>query len=126
MSKAAIRNKTLIETLSEEMRILYVALTRAKEKLIVTGIKKDYEKEREKILLQIERYQKQGQKINPILLKKYIKYIDWILLVYFYERKEIESFAELRNYTTKQILDFCKAPETQDVDIIQIMNKQAH
>ena len=30
LSKAAIRNKTLTETLAEEMRILYVALTRAK------------------------------------------------------------------------------------------------
>lgn len=30
------------------MRILYVALTRAKEKLIITGIQKDSEKETEK------------------------------------------------------------------------------
>ncbi len=47
LSKAAIRNKTLTETLAEEMRILYVALTRAKEKLIITGIKKEYEKKKE-------------------------------------------------------------------------------
>ena len=41
LSKASLRSKMLIETLSEEMRILYVALTRAKEKLIITGIKRD-------------------------------------------------------------------------------------
>ena len=35
------------ETISEEMRILYVALTRAKEKLIITGISKDFEKDKE-------------------------------------------------------------------------------
>lgn len=35
--KQAIRQKIKIENLSEEMRILYVALTRAKEKLIMTG-----------------------------------------------------------------------------------------
>lgn len=29
-----------IETLSEEMRVLYVALTRAKEKIIITGLAK--------------------------------------------------------------------------------------
>ena len=40
-----MRNKILVETLSEEMRILYVALTRAKEKLIITGIQKEYQKE---------------------------------------------------------------------------------
>lgn len=29
------------ESLGEELRVLYVAMTRAKEKLILTGIKKD-------------------------------------------------------------------------------------
>ncbi len=36
-AKQAIREKVRAETLSEEMRILYVALTRAREKLIITG-----------------------------------------------------------------------------------------
>ncbi|MDF2986291.1 MAG: recombination helicase AddA [Eubacterium sp.] len=35
--KLAIAQKVRLETLSEEMRILYVALTRAREKLILTG-----------------------------------------------------------------------------------------
>ncbi len=35
--KLAIAQKLKMETLSEEMRILYVALTRAREKLIITG-----------------------------------------------------------------------------------------
>ena len=42
--KFAIRQKLRLETLSEEMRILYVAFTRAKEKLIMTGCIKDVEK----------------------------------------------------------------------------------
>lgn len=33
-----------IETLSEEMRILYVACTRAKEKLIITGAVRNIQK----------------------------------------------------------------------------------
>ena len=36
-AKEAIKEKVRTETLSEEMRILYVALTRAREKLIITG-----------------------------------------------------------------------------------------
>ena len=92
LTKAAIKNKILTETLSEEMRILYVALTRAKEKLIITGIKKDYEKEIEKMITQVERYKKSGTKINPILVKKYKKYLDWILLVYLYEKGDIEKW----------------------------------
>ena len=35
--KKIIREESCLETLSEEMRILYVAMTRAKEKLILTG-----------------------------------------------------------------------------------------
>ena len=37
IKKAAIKKKFKLESLSEEMRILYVAFTRAKEKLIITG-----------------------------------------------------------------------------------------
>jgi ATP-dependent helicase/nuclease subunit A len=43
MAKLAIRNKLKFETLAEEMRILYVAMTRAKEKLILTGSVEDLE-----------------------------------------------------------------------------------
>lgn len=38
--KKMIREETILENLAEEMRILYVALTRAKEKLIMTGTAK--------------------------------------------------------------------------------------
>jgi ATP-dependent helicase/nuclease subunit A len=41
LSKFAIRQKLRLETLSEEMRILYVAFTRAREKLIMTGCIRD-------------------------------------------------------------------------------------
>lgn len=37
LPKEAIKERIKLETLSEEMRILYVAFTRAKEKLIITG-----------------------------------------------------------------------------------------
>ena len=41
IAKEALKYKMNLENLSEEMRILYVALTRAKEKLILTGAVKD-------------------------------------------------------------------------------------
>ena len=47
-AKDAIKIITKEEAISEEMRILYVALTRAKEKLILTGTVKDATKEMEK------------------------------------------------------------------------------
>jgi ATP-dependent helicase/nuclease subunit A len=44
LSKFAIRQKLRLETLSEEMRILYVAFTRAREKLIMIGCIRDVSK----------------------------------------------------------------------------------
>ena len=35
--KKMIQEKTKLENLAEELRVLYVAMTRAKEKLILTG-----------------------------------------------------------------------------------------
>lgn len=82
LSKDAIRLKSKQETISEEMRVLYVALTRAKEKLIITGLERDLEKslkDKEKML---EMYSLEpGEKITPSVVKKYSSYLDWIELV---------------------------------------------
>lgn len=43
IAKKAIAKQIDLENLGEELRVLYVALTRAKEKLILTGMKKDAE-----------------------------------------------------------------------------------
>lgn len=46
--KKAMQQKMRLETLAEEMRLLYVAMTRAREKLILCGTVKDLTKEAEK------------------------------------------------------------------------------
>ena len=125
LSKAAMRNKILVETLSEEMRILYVALTRAKEKLIITGIEKDYQKEAEKFEEQVNRYTKNNDKINPILVKKYKRYLDWILLVYFYEKNTMQNMTNLNIYKKQQLLNEFEKIEQEDIDVIEILyNKE--
>ena len=48
MPRRALVRKITRETLSEEMRLLYVALTRPKEYLFITGVMKDAEKTLEK------------------------------------------------------------------------------
>ena len=124
LSKAAIKNKIFIETLSEEMRILYVALTRAKEKLFITGLSKDYQKEIEKMKKNVDRYEKVNDKINPILVKKYKKYLDWILLVYQYEKEQIDSKVDLKVYKKQEAMESFKKIEQDDVDIIKILNEK--
>ena len=49
LARMAIARRQEKESLSEEMRLLYVALTRAKERLFVTAAFKDPEKEKEKL-----------------------------------------------------------------------------
>ena len=123
LSKAAIRNKILTETLSEEMRILYVALTRAKEKLYITGIQKDYDKVKEKMMGQIEQYPLNDEnKINPILLKKYKKYLDWIMLVYMYEKENMTDIAELHIHNKSELLKLFEKSKDEDIDVISLLD----
>ena len=81
LAKEAIKLKSKEEIISEEMRILYVALTRAKEKLIITGVQNDIEKQLKEKQELLNIYLDE-EKINKNILKKYKSYLDWIELVY--------------------------------------------
>lgn len=101
-AKDAIKIVIKDETISEEMRVLYVALTRAKEKLIITGTSKDYQKDLEKKKELLKIYDKGNKKINPILLKKYISYLDWIELVYL--NNNMKDLINLNEYKKKDVI----------------------
>ncbi|MBA5849949.1 helicase-exonuclease AddAB subunit AddA [Clostridium sp. cel8] len=73
--KRIFRNRTKMETLSEEMRILYVAFTRAKEKLIITGMVKDLSKTCKKWC---EEGIAEGRKVPEYALLEAKSYLDWI------------------------------------------------
>lgn len=125
LSKRAIKDKILTETLSEEMRILYVALTRAKEKLFITGISKDIKKELEKIDANIERYEKQDNKINPILIKKCKKYLEWILYVYQYEKNSCKDKIDFNIYKKKELLTKFKKVDNEEIDVFNELEEKA-
>ncbi|MFL0245849.1 helicase-exonuclease AddAB subunit AddA [Candidatus Clostridium stratigraminis] len=75
MLKFALKKKIKLETLSEEMRILYVAFTRAKEKLIITGTVKSLKESCRKWCEAIE---DKGEKIPEYSILKGKNYLDWI------------------------------------------------
>ena len=75
LPKEAIKKKIKLETLSEEMRILYVAFTRAKEKLIITGATRDIDKTVEKW---VQAASVEKSKISPAEVLKGKSYLDWI------------------------------------------------
>ena len=61
------------ETLSEELRVLYVAMTRAKERLYITAIEKDVDKHLDKLRATLTR------PMDPEALSGVAAPIDWLL-----------------------------------------------
>ena len=82
LAREAIKLKLRDESISEEMRILYVALTRAREKLIITSIRKNEIKEIENKKNDLNIYFNK-KRINHNLLKNKTSYLDWIEYVIF-------------------------------------------
>ena len=75
LSKRAIKNKMKIETLSEEMRVLYVALTRAKEKIIITGFTGNLER----LILKAASKMGDDVLVSDLYLKSCKSYLDMIM-----------------------------------------------
>ncbi|MEE0931499.1 MAG: helicase-exonuclease AddAB subunit AddA, partial [Clostridium sp.] len=77
LAKEAIKKRIRLETLSEEMRILYVAFTRAKEKLIITGASSNLEKS---ISGWISSASLDESIVLPSEVLKGKSYLDWIAM----------------------------------------------
>lgn len=72
--KKSIADKIKADAISEEMRILYVAMTRAKEKLIMTGSVNDFDR-------MAEKWGKSGTADRDDILQ-YVTYLDFLLAAY--------------------------------------------
>lgn len=78
LAREAIKYQIRKELKEEEMRLLYVALTRSREKLIITGVDRNLEKsinDKENLL------QLQNNKLSEEILKKCKSYLAWIELI---------------------------------------------
>ena len=126
LTKEAIRLKMETEILSEEMRMLYVGLTRAKEILIVTGMVKDYQKNMDEKIDITEKYRKDDKdKISPIVIKKFKTYIDWLILVYLYHKEEMKEYVDFNIINKEYILKDIKQIMVEETnDIINILNSK--
>ena len=114
LSKQAMKEKIRNETISEEMRVLYVALTRAKEKIIVTGYS-NANKAHELAEL-VFKY----KKINPMILKKYKSYLDWIRIVYEYNKAKLQELAEIKEFSKSEVIELCKKTSEQNEEDLNI------
>lgn len=75
--KQAIKSKINLENLSEEMRVLYVAFTRAKEKLIITGSVNDVSSSNDR-WEKVSAMKDKNGKIPEYEVLKSQNYLDWI------------------------------------------------
>lgn len=79
LARTAIKLKQRVEIYSEEIRILYVALTRAKEKLIITGKVNDFEKQ-VKLWASSASSVTEDDTISPREVLNAKCYLDWIAM----------------------------------------------
>ncbi len=118
LAKKAIANKSKQELIAEELRILYVALTRAKEKMIITGIDKDIEKgllDKRELLKCYEKYSK--DKISKNILKRYMRYLDFFELIYLYNENKINEILKVEIHNQSEIINPIQENETKKSSI---------
>ena len=88
LHKIAIKEKGERESLGEELRVLYVAMTRAEEKLILTGICKNEEDLMKKFPVQ--------ERLSLEDIRGASSYLAWIIMAYsgsFFESTKTEEIA---------------------------------
>lgn len=123
LAKEATKIQLKRDSLSEEMRVLYVALTRSREKLIITGVTKEAEKSfaKKQSLLEVS---KQKDKIGSLILQKYKTYLDWIELVYIKNQENLNNVLEKKVYKASKLHLDSKKEEVVEEDIMEKLNIQ--
>ena len=115
LAKEAIKLKSKTELLSEEMRLLYVALTRAREKLIITGIDKNLQKSLKKKNDLLEGNDA-NKKISKFIVEKAKSYLDWLEMVILHD-KRAKEIVEVFEHKTNEIRKEEQDVEENDLDI---------
>ena len=100
LKRAAIRKKLETDQLGEELRVLYVAMTRAEEKLILTATTGDIEK-------LIQKYPDADAPLSGAALESARCYLDWIMMAEGAEKLQrvgaTRDVIELFDYTLHDI-----------------------
>ncbi len=119
---AVIKSVKKAEEMSENMRKLYVGMTRAKEKLIVTGVvdgKKSngeggYFKELEKWK---QLYNIEKDFMEPSDVGKAFRYIDWLAPIILAHSKQIGWYSHVLEHNSEEVLNDEVQDMQQTVDI---------
>ena len=98
--KKAIQREVHLENLGEELRILYVAMTRAKEKLLLVGSLGDVEKKMGKYESLKNREEEQ---LSFSMLSGAGSYFDWVLPCYLRYRWK-ETYGQVKKIDLEQLV----------------------
>lgn len=121
--KKIISKKIMLENLGEELRILYVALTRAKEKLILTGTAKNWNKILNKHCEMLKQYSDTKLPFN--LLSSSNTYLDWIIPALLRHNSFNKILNEKNIYMNKTCTKYDKANfEIKIIDLSQLLKKE--
>ncbi|MCU6746416.1 MULTISPECIES: helicase-exonuclease AddAB subunit AddA [Lachnospiraceae] len=86
--KKVIQREVQIENLGEELRVLYVAMTRAKEKLVLTGSLQDADEQMKEAKHRAVLEQRNGEPLSFLTLAEAKNYLDWILPAVSWKEQE--------------------------------------
>jgi ATP-dependent helicase/nuclease subunit A len=125
MPREAVSLELLRDDMSEELRVLYVAMTRAREKLILLATLKNAEKALSNLAMKII----PGRRIQPYVVRSAASIADWLLLCALRhpDGRELRSIAGVSEEITvpanekweiKYIMPEKSAQETSDVEEI--------
>ena len=99
LNKQVIRRQLLEESLGEEIRVLYVALTRAKEKMILTGAVSNLDKE----LISLSHFRENQTELLPAETRlKGKNYLDYVLPALARHRCMDPLYEEIGLFPTKE------------------------
>ena len=118
LAKEAIKYQIKKEIKEEEMRLLYVALTRSREKLIITGVDKNLKKsiQEKEEMLQISE-----NKVTKAIAKKSKTYLEWIETVNLAD-KRMKDLIDVYEHIKNESLD--TEQEEQKEKTIQIEERK--
>lgn len=121
--KKIISKRIVLENLGEELRILYVALTRAKERLILTGATKNWTKMLSKYCEMVKQHS--STKLPFTLLSSATTYLDWIIPSLLRHNSFDEILKEKNIYINKIFTKYSKADfKTKIIDLSQLVTKE--
>ena len=126
LRKRIIKNKIRLESVGEELRVLYVAMTRPQDKLIITGYntKMDYNQLNELKNRDLKEY----KALNYVTKKRAESYLDWIMAVLLGETDVVSNIVNPEELSkevledTKQLDDALKIERLHQLSLTNEVN----